>query len=99
MSIGGGKKIDPELEGIVLLKEYNCAACHQDDVTQTELLLNTRLISRGPPAVSTQVSCGSSSPTRCIPAVARRCPMSCQRFQMTSADRLRMRSRTIGHAR
>lgn len=33
----GGQTIVPELQGIVLLKEFNCSACHQDDVTQTQL--------------------------------------------------------------
>ncbi len=33
----GGQSVSPELQGLVLLKEFNCAACHQDDVTQTTL--------------------------------------------------------------
>ena len=33
----GGKSIDAELQGIVLLKDFNCAACHNDDVTGTQL--------------------------------------------------------------
>lgn len=39
----GGHHIGPELQGMVLLKEFNCAACHQDDVT------NTRLAVKQPP--------------------------------------------------
>lgn len=35
--LAGGKTIDPELQGVVLLKEFNCAACHHDDVTRTQL--------------------------------------------------------------
>lgn len=33
----GGKTVGPELQGIVLLKERNCSACHKDDVTQSQL--------------------------------------------------------------
>ncbi len=33
----GGQSVGPELQGIVLLKEFDCAACHQDDVTQIQL--------------------------------------------------------------
>ncbi len=32
-----GQSIGPELQGIVLLKEFNCEACHRDDVTQSPL--------------------------------------------------------------
>ncbi len=28
----GGGKVSPELRGLVLLKEFNCAACHKDDL-------------------------------------------------------------------
>ncbi len=35
--VAGGQSIEPELQGIVLLKEFNCSACHLDDVTQTQL--------------------------------------------------------------
>jgi putative heme-binding domain-containing protein len=33
----GGMTITPDLQGIVLLKEFNCTACHRDDVTETQL--------------------------------------------------------------
>lgn len=33
----GGQAISPELHGVVLLKEFNCAACHEDDLTATQL--------------------------------------------------------------
>lgn len=33
----GGGEIAPELQGLVLMKEFNCAACHQDDVSNVEL--------------------------------------------------------------
>ena len=33
----GGQVIAPELNGVVLLKEFNCSACHEDDVTTTQL--------------------------------------------------------------
>lgn len=36
----GGQTVGPELLGIVLLKEFNCEACHQDDVTQSLLTRN-----------------------------------------------------------
>lgn len=32
-----GKAIGPELQGVVLLKDFHCAACHRDDVTSTPL--------------------------------------------------------------
>jgi len=35
--VAGGQTISPELHGIVLLKEFNCAACHKDDVTNAPL--------------------------------------------------------------
>ncbi len=31
----GGQKIAPELHGLVLIKEFNCSACHKDDLTKT----------------------------------------------------------------
>ncbi|MEZ6057312.1 MAG: c-type cytochrome [Planctomycetaceae bacterium] len=33
----GGKQIEPELQGVVLLKEFNCSACHADDVSKSQL--------------------------------------------------------------
>ncbi len=33
----GGQSVGPELQGLVLLKEFHCAACHADDVTKTVL--------------------------------------------------------------
>jgi putative heme-binding domain-containing protein len=33
----GGQNVRPELQGLVLLKEFHCAACHPDDVTETQL--------------------------------------------------------------
>ncbi len=33
----GGQVISEELNGVVLLKDFNCSACHEDDVTTTEL--------------------------------------------------------------
>ncbi|MHC4877857.1 MAG: c-type cytochrome [Planctomycetota bacterium] len=33
----GGQAISSELNGVVLLKEFNCSACHEDDVTATKL--------------------------------------------------------------
>lgn len=35
--IAGGKTIAPELQGLVLVKEFNCAACHRDDVSNSQL--------------------------------------------------------------
>ena len=54
-----GKSIRLELQGLVLLKEFNCAACHQDDLTQTQL-------------ASKQAPVLSSSISRLDPAFLRR---------------------------
>ena len=29
----GGKQVSPELQGLALIKDYNCAACHRDDLS------------------------------------------------------------------
>ncbi|MBD3672147.1 MAG: c-type cytochrome [Planctomycetaceae bacterium] len=35
--IAGGQEISPDLKGLVLIKDLNCAACHQDDVADVPL--------------------------------------------------------------
>ena len=38
--IRGGETISQELQGLVLLKEFNCASCHQDDGARNSIPVN-----------------------------------------------------------